>query len=356
MKERSFRITQKQLSDLGGLLAAKAPDEALVCACGSGRANFPQGIVRESWSFLKSCGTINCDQVSQYTCDKNKKYCVFSNDMTQLEKIARLSDSCLWGLVEDQQLRVFQYRDQLVPVDVVIVVGHALHYMFGSNDLLHKREQLHERTIQAFGAGTTEYLANLTVGVAGASGTGSIVAEQLYRLGVKRLILVDDDYVEEHNLGRILNSTMEDAQKRVNKAVMLKCVYDKIGLGTEVIAVSTVIADPNTVRLLSQCDLIFGCLDSADGRMHLNRLCTFYTLPYIDLGVKLKSDYGAISEVSGAVRYMIPGAASMLSVGAYTAEQVESEALRRDDPVAYRERLAEKYIQGVKKAAPQSLV
>lgn len=263
-----------------------------------------------------------------------------------------MSDSCLWGLVEDQQLRVFQYRDQLVPVDVVIVVGHALHYMFGSNDLLHKKEQLHERTIQAFGAGTTEYLANLTVGVAGASGTGSIVAEQLYRLGVKRLILVDDDYVEEHNLGRILNSTMEDAQKRVNKAVMLKCVYDKISLGTEVIAVPTVIADPNTVRLLSQCDLIFGCLDSADGRMHLNRLCTFYTLPYIDLGVKLKSDYGAISEVSGAVRYMIPGAASMLSVGAYTAEQVESEALRRDDPVAYRERLAEKYIQGAQESSP----
>ena len=137
-----------------------------------------------------------------------------------------------------------------------------------------------------------------------------------------------------------------------NKAVMLKSVYDKIGLGTEVIAVPTVIADPNTVRLLSQCDLIFGCLDSADGRMHLNRLCTFYTLPYIDLGVKLKSDYGAISEISGAVRYMIPGAASMLSVGAYTTEQVESEALRRGDPVAYRERLAEKYIQGAQESSP----
>ena len=56
------------------------------------------------------------------------------------------------------------------------------------------------------------------------------MAEQLYRLGVKRLVLVDDDYVEERNLGRILNSTTTDAKNQTNKAVMLKRAYDQMGM------------------------------------------------------------------------------------------------------------------------------
>ena len=140
-------------------------------------------------------------------------------------------------------------------------------------------DQRHERTNQAFGSGTTKILSQLTIGIAGVSGTGSIVAEQLYRLGVKRLVLVDDDYVEERNLGRILNSAINDAKQQVNKSEMLKRAFDNYGLGTEIIAVPTVIGIPSTVRLLSQCDLIFGCLDSADGRSQLNRIGTFYSVP-----------------------------------------------------------------------------
>lgn len=352
MREYSFRLTQSQLCVLGGHLAAKDTREVLVCTCGSGQAAFLQGITRESWSLRQICDKVDEGQVRQRTCDRDKKYCVFSTDMTQLEQVAYPSDACLWGLIEDEGLRVFRFQDRLIPIDVTVVVGHTLHYNFGTQALLHEREQLFERTLQAFGKGTTEYLANLTVGVAGVSGTGSIVAEQLYRLGVKRLVLVDDDCVEERNLNRILNSTVADAKKQTNKAEMLKRAYDQIGMHTEVIAVPTVIGNPNAVRLLSQCDLIFGCLDSADGRMHLNRLCTFYTLPYIDVGVKLKSENGDISEISGAIRYIIPGEASMFSVGAYTVEQVQSEALRREDPAAYQARLAEKYIQGAQEGSP----
>lgn len=352
MKEYLFRLTQNQLSTLGGLLAAKAPNEVILCTCGSGQAVFTQNVIRESWLFRQSCGKVRENQVRRHTGDEDAKYCVFSNNEEQLGRVAYPSDTCLWGLVEEHRIRVFRYQDGLIPVDVTAVVGHTLYYTFGTPGLLHEKGQLHERTIQAFGKGTTKYLANLTVGIAGASGTGSIVAEQLYRLGIKRLVLVDDDYVEERNLGRILNSTSADAKNQINKAEMLKRAYNQIGMGTEVIAVPTVIGRPDTVRLLSQCDLIFGCLDSADGRMHLNRLCTFYTLPYIDVGVKLRSEEGTISEISGAIRYLIPGESSMLSIGAYTIEQVESEALRRVDPDAYRARLAEKYIQGAQEGSP----
>ncbi|MGO9699151.1 MAG: hypothetical protein ACLPX7_07820, partial [Xanthobacteraceae bacterium] len=45
------------------------------------------------------------------------------------------------------------------------------------------------------------------------SGTGSPTIEQLMRLGAALIVGVDDDHMEERNVNRILNSTMEDAKK-----------------------------------------------------------------------------------------------------------------------------------------------
>ena len=70
------------------------------------------------------------------------------------------------------------------------------------------------------------------------------------------------------------------------------------------------------------------------------------------MGVKLKSDCGKISEISGSIRYIIPGEASLLSIGAITQGRIASDALRRDNPVQYRERLKEKYIEGAQEGSP----
>ena len=352
MKEYSFRITEAQLHNLGSLLAAKAMGRVLVCECGGGRAMFSDDCERISWSFTAVLSEVDAAFLEDYDFKCNLKYCIVSSDMQTLRKAAFSNERILWCWLADGEIQVYTFRTDFQLVDVSLVIGHALHYSFGNRGAHMLDGQKYERTAQAFGAGTVEFLSNLTVGIVGVSGTGSIVAEQLYRLGVKRLVLVDDDYVEERNLGRILNSTVEDARNHINKTEMLKRAYDRIGMGTEIIAVPTVVANPDAIRKLSQCDAVFGCLDSADGRMYTNRLCTFYTIPYIDMGVKLKSDNGDISEISGAVRYIVPGEASLHSIGAYTNEQVESEALRRDDPVAYRERLNEKYIEGAQEGSP----
>jgi molybdopterin/thiamine biosynthesis adenylyltransferase len=352
MREYSFRITQEQLHNLGSQLAAKATGQMLLCECGGGYAELSSDCERTSWSFRAVLSKVDRISLLEYVFKQGSKYCVVSSDLAELRVSAFSYEDCLWCHLVDGKISAYKFCNDLQPVDVSLVIGHALHYSFATSNNRVLERQKYERTTQAFGAGTTEYLSNLTVGIVGASGTGSIVAEQLYRLGVKRLVLVDNDYVEERNLGRILNSSVEDAQNQINKTEMLKRAYDRIGMGTEVVAIPTVVSDSDAVRKLSQCDLIFGCLDSADGRMYTNRICTFYTIPYIDMGVKLKSDKGVISEISAAVRYIIPGKASLHSIGAYTNEQVESEALRREDPVAYRERLNEKYIEGAQEGSP----
>lgn len=354
MKEITFRITHEQFANLGGLLAAKATKELFLCACGKGEAAFSQESSRQSWSFHQVIMAAETSSIKDYLKSASGYYCVVASEYEQIVGVAYQNENCLWCYWDGTGLGVFKYEKSLTPIDVSMIVGNTLKIKLSSNGQGSKslHDHLHERTIQAFGSGTKELLSHLTIGIAGVSGTGSIVAEQLFRLGVRRLVLVDDDYVEERNLGRILYSTAKDAKSHVNKAEMLKHAFDETGLNTEIIAVPTAIGTPSTVRQLSQCDIIIGCLDSADGRMQLNRISTFYTIPYIDLGVKLKSDYGKITEISGSVRYIIPGQASLLSIGAISQQRIESDALRRDDPILYRERLKEKYIEGAQEGSP----
>jgi hypothetical protein len=71
------------------------------------------------------------------------------------------------------------------------------------------------RHAQAFGNGTTDLLRSMSVAVVGCSGTGSFVAEQLARLGIGRLVLVDPDIAGEKNLNRIqLQASNHGAKKK----------------------------------------------------------------------------------------------------------------------------------------------
>ena len=204
------------------------------------------------------------------------------------------------------------------------------------------------RTRQAFGEGTTRMLKSLSVGVAGCSGTGSWVVEMLARLGVGRLVLVDPDKIERKNLNRIINSRANDVRLGCLKVEMLRDAVGAMGLGTRMETFASDLANRNAIKALAGCDLLFGCLDSADGRDLLNRIATFYLLPYIDVGVRLDADgHGGIHQIVCAIHYLLPGGSSLLSRGVITAEQVGSQALYRTNPEQHATLQKEGYIKGV---------
>ena len=210
-----------------------------------------------------------------------------------------------------------------------------------------------QRNLQAFGELTISILSKLCIGVVGVSGTGSVVTELLYRLGVGSLVLVDNDFVEEKNLNRIINSNIEHAQSHIQKVAVQKFAIGKSGMSTSVDAMGTDLMVPDTIRRLSQCDVLFGCMDTVDGRHILNKLGTYYCIPYFDLGVGLDSDgSGGIKQIAGAVHFLIPGMSSLKSRGVYTDKQLYSATLKRDDPEQYKSQLGEKYIKGVDENRP----
>ena len=198
------------------------------------------------------------------------------------------------------------------------------------------------RNQQAFGEKTTRMLRGLKVGVVGCSGTGSPVIEQLVRLGVGALVLVDDDLVEHKNLNRILGTSSDDANNKTLKVDAIKQHIKKIGLGTEVFTFPVLIQESRkALDSLASCDVIFGCVDSVEGRYYLNLLSTYYLVPLIDIGVKLVADgRGGIDSINGNIHYVNPGSETLLERQVYTQEQLAAESLRRISPEEYEKRKA----------------
>jgi hypothetical protein len=236
-------------------------------------------------------------------------------------------------------------------LDSILVPGDDLHFWIPSPS--GRVPSFTQRHAQLFGSGTTRRLREMSIAVIGCSGTGSPVIEQLARLGVGRLVLVDPDRVEEKNLNRILNATREDAYlKRLKVEVMARAIA-LMGFATELEIIPDDLASPRAIKSVAECDVVFGCMDGVEGRHLLNRLAAFYVLPYFDVGVKLDADgRGGIDEACGAVHYLRPDGSTLLDRKLYTVEQLKAAGLRRTDPKAYREQVKAGYIRGVNEDRP----
>ena len=237
------------------------------------------------------------------------------------------------------------------PIRHVQVVGNDVLFWFDRLQLA--VPVFAERHAQLFGPGTTALLGRLRIAVVGCSGTGSPVIEQLVRLGVGELVLVDPDHVEERNLNRILGATCEDASQTRLKVDVIEQHIDRIGLGTQVHKFAVSLEEHAAMRAVAASDLVIGCMDGFSGRHMLARLARYYLLPYIDVGVKLEAlEDGTINQVAGSVHYLQPTGLDFIDRGVFTLKALEAEDLFRANPDEYRERHARGYVQGVQVDRP----
>ena len=248
--------------------------------------------------------------------------------------------------------RVVTPDSSFVTIPLVNCVGDNLEFWFNDNVTTAIPEHA-VRSVQAFGEGTYRTMRRLRFAIIGASGTGSLVIEEIVRSHGGSLLPIDPDKVERKNLNRILNTTMKHAASGMAKVECLADAAREIGFDIEVIPITASLEDPAVIREVSVCDVVFGCMDSIDGRALLNRLATFYSLPYIDVGVRLDADNkGSIEQICGAIHYFQPGRSSFFTRGVFTPDDVFAAAMKRNDPEQYKKRVKQKYIRGVQEDRP----
>ncbi|MCY4486432.1 MAG: ThiF family adenylyltransferase [Deltaproteobacteria bacterium] len=170
---------------------------------------------------------------------------------------------------------------------------------------------LFDRNVRAFGEDVQRTLGMLKIAIVGTGGTGSSIAEQLVRLGVRQLLLVDGDTLCATNVTRVYGSTPTHVGKPKVSVVAQHLAAIAPDLQCETIKGKC--TDASIARALANVDLIFGCTDDNAGRLVLSRLSTYYLIPVIDIGVVLSSDMkGLLTGIDGRVTVLSPGNACLV--------------------------------------------
>ncbi|HEY9229565.1 MAG TPA: ThiF family adenylyltransferase [Gemmatimonadaceae bacterium] len=184
----------------------------------------------------------------------------------------------------------------------------------------------YDRNVRAFGPAVQQTLSDLRIGVVGCGGTGSVVSEQIVRLGVRRLTLIDPDLLSESNLTRVYGSTAADVGR--SKVEVLRGHLERIAPALQCDALQSIVTLETTARRLIGCDVVFGCTDDNAGRLVLSRLSSYLLTPVIDCGVLLSSDDDfRLSGINGRVTVLSPGAACLVCRGRMDLHRAAAELM-----------------------------
>lgn len=209
-----------------------------------------------------------------------------------------------------------------------------------------------EKTAGAFDESTYQVNHKIIVGTVGASGTGGWLVEQCGRNEVGALVAVEPEILESKNLNRIVNATMADVGQP--KVEIARWAVEAMGLGTKVLTRQTLVQARKTLEMLMACDVIFGCVDSVLGRYVLNLFCTYFGIPYFDVGVHIAVGDNALKDAVGGFEYLIPGKSSLLTREIFNSKELADETYRAYSPSHYDRLKHDGYVRG--KAVPRPAV
>ncbi|MEW6359516.1 MAG: ThiF family adenylyltransferase [Planctomycetota bacterium] len=156
----------------------------------------------------------------------------------------------------------------------------------------------------AIGEDGQRKLARGSVIVIGCGALGSMMANNVVRSGIGRVVLVDRDYVELSNLPRQNLFDEADAKNHVPKALAserhLRAINSEIQLEAKVVDVTP----GNVEALISDVDVILDGTDNMETRFLLNDAAVKRGKPWI---------YGAVAGSSGMTMNILPGKTACLT-------------------------------------------
>ncbi len=134
------------------------------------------------------------------------------------------------------------------------------------------------------------------IAVIGCGGLGGYIIEELARLGVGRIVAIDPDVFEEHNLNRqLLSSPRLLGQSKVKAAVER---VNEINPAVRITPIMEYFSRANGQELLQGATAAVDALDSISYRLELAETCSELDIPMV---------HGAIGGWFGHVATQLPG-------------------------------------------------
>jgi hypothetical protein len=244
-----------------------------------------------------------------------------------------------------------------VMLDEIIFIGDHLHRII---NLKKKHEpitvqnlDLFDRQVRAFGQEGQKLVSQAKVGIIGIGGTGSPIAEQLVRLGVSDIILIDPDKFSPSNLTRVYGTTYNSVKKSKlfseYKVNIISSYLKKINPKAQIQAINQNVVLSYVSRTLLDRDIIFLCTDEHWGRSIVNQISYQYLIPTINLGVRITSKNGVISDAIGVLDFLHPGKPCLWCKQFLRAEIIAAESMPANTG---QDLLQEGYVEDVHSPKP----
>lgn len=226
----------------------------------------------------------------------------------------------------------------------VRVVGPQLKTSYHPDEPIAKATDSQVATLSVWGELAQQQLVRARVGIVGLGSVGSLVAESLSRMGLRRLTYIDFDKLERRNLDRTTGATEADVEAGLLKVQLAarNAVHSSTATDLDLSPVAESVLSPAGLAAALDCDVLFSCVDRPWPRHLLNALAYSHLIPVVDGGItaRAKPD-GTPQHVAWRVHTVGPGRACMVCLGQLRPSDVALDREGKLDDPDYIEGLRE---------------
>jgi molybdopterin/thiamine biosynthesis adenylyltransferase len=190
-------------------------------------------------------------------------------------------------------------------VDLVTTAGARILPRSGIGPMTEANRVRFERH-SAFGPESQRLIMSVKVGLIGAGGLGSAIAQQLALLGIRHIVLVDADTLEGTNLNRQVGAIA--SQLGCPKVDSVCDHFKTITGAASVERIPSSIRSSDTLSRLIDCDVLIAAVDHEGPRDLLCQFAAAYLIPLFDASSDVFPPIGARGvEARGEIFCWTPG-------------------------------------------------
>lgn len=190
-----------------------------------------------------------------------------------------------------------------------------------------------DRQVRFLGREGQAHIARSRIAIIGHGGVGSMVFQDLIRMGAEDLLVIDSDHLEESNLSRVVTAVFSDIARKPAKTDLAARYAKQVNPEARVELIAGDVAYEDVADKLADRDFIFLCADTMRARLVVNAVVNQHLIAGVQIGTKIRmaSKGEGIEQIFSVVRQMRPGCGCLMCNGLISAHRLAIEEKSEED-------------------------